>query len=1121
MPDCPFIAIDPNLPESVVEFFDKNCPELVQKLESLGTKREELAVVRENFKNQVNSLQPEVKELFEEKVYKIINSSLNFPAVSAENVNENWAAAATAYTKFEDRPQDFPDFIEKAKDLDNLITELEEADFDGDGVPEGAIFYADDIATLREIKTTFQTLVAIRTPGFAHLEKLSELYKEHKKVAADAVGLASTGRDLSAAENLLSTGDSEAAKKRALRAEAAVKESRSPGSTFGAPDKAIYKEQCFLLTQIPTLLKLKNKMPARLPYNEEDGINKNAPLVVFDEPFGFMNRMLQAPHSHRLFNLTTSQISSLVPTLKLYKVLTDPSTGKDLGYVEIKFDSNPAIKSYSGNQSALDLFKSKNKRGLGVGLKDFNFTFHGSDPFAAKKAIQAKVSIFATSFGDLIQQRVGEVYPKGVNIKTGYKFADLALKTGKTPEDLRSNLSTIQKENLDKLNFRLKVVLGWAIPQKYLSSFTEADRDAVNDSFVNLSLTPTTHEFSFDEMGGVTFDINYLAYIEDYFNNSMFNIFSSPGIEANRIGRRLMYDFLENNNCEADDITKIREMDAQNIQLERVQSFRKIISDLTKENRILYYNLSYEQISEFIKTGKMPSGANLTPKTDGQVNTGEIDKQFNTVSKLLTNGSSLEGEDREQILESIKVSLYSTSSESNKISFIFASDLIDIIMKNIDKTLEQLCDESSTESTKIFNYANQLSGLAPEIKEKFADFSTIVFGNEPLLKEIEKLKKAKEQFKKLRIVLGPMEIKDYLDPNTSHPCTIGDVPISLNYFLDFLSEKKLSKDESVYSLSNFIKDLINDLLSNFLNTDSCFGFNTKQRIRLNSSTASCFTRARNTTKKDDISYIIKKYPSTHGRGNVLQLFKLGNEKIKIKEKVPPVLLVSGPSRKPVQVLQPSREFNYQIFYAGRAYPAEKMKGNEQEDLQNGIFHYVLGKDRGLVKNISLERTDMSGLKELRFEQEGFDGLTQLREVYNANIDSMLNLHTFPGTYIFVDPKGFSPEAGIDYTQFGIGGYYMITRSEHHIGPGKADTKITAKWVAHASKEQSTNENKKVISENESVPRKCLAQSRKSSFISRFSDNVIIDTPGKAVKAALNPAAFVMSAAIAAGSEGDS
>ena len=35
---------------------------------------------------------------------------------------------------------------------------------------------------------------------------------------------------------------------------------------------------------------------------------------------------------------------------------------------------------------------------------------------------------------------------------------------------------------------------------------------------------------------------------------------------------------------------------------------------------------------------------------------------------------------------------------------------------------------------------------------------------------------------------------------------------------------------------------------------------------------------------------------------------------------------------------------------------------------------------------------------------------------------------------------------LNLTQYGIGGYYMIIRSEHEFGPGEANTKITAKWV---------------------------------------------------------------------------
>ena len=155
--------------------------------------------------------------------------------------------------------------------------------------------------------------------------------------------------------------------------------------------------------------------------------------------------------------------------------------------------------------------------------------------------------------------------------------------------------------------------------------------------------------------------------------------------------------------------------------------------------------------------------------------------------------------------------------------------------------------------------------------------------------------------------------------------------------------------------------------------------------------------------------------------------------------------------------------NYYIFSIGKTYPTEKYVGKAALDAKSGIFHYVLGADKGIVKNISLDKTNTPGLKELRFEQEGFDGLTQLREVYNANITTFLNPQTFPGTYIYVEPRGFDPTAQEDLSKYGIGGYYMITKTSHSIQPGNAETNINASWVADkggkAVKNEGTGKNK--------------------------------------------------------------
>jgi hypothetical protein len=161
------------------------------------------------------------------------------------------------------------------------------------------------------------------------------------------------------------------------------------------------------------------------------------------------------------------------------------------------------------------------------------------------------------------------------------------------------------------------------------------------------------------------------------------------------------------------------------------------------------------------------------------------------------------------------------------------------------------------------------------------------------------------------------------------------------------------------------------------------------------------------------------------------------------------------------MISPDHEFNYFVYFAGQVQPIDKMKGRrldvkngngnvtEQGDESRGIFHYMLGRDKGLIKNISLSKTQTRGLAEVRFEQDGYDGLRQLRVVYDVDIDCFANVNTYPGTYIYVDPSGFDPGYNNDkikLSELGIGGYYMIIRSEHEFRSGHAATKITAKWV---------------------------------------------------------------------------
>ena len=142
----------------------------------------------------------------------------------------------------------------------------------------------------------------------------------------------------------------------------------------------------------------------------------------------------------------------------------------------------------------------------------------------------------------------------------------------------------------------------------------------------------------------------------------------------------------------------------------------------------------------------------------------------------------------------------------------------------------------------------------------------------------------------------------------------------------------------------------------------------------------------------------------------------------------------------------------------------------------------------MLKKISLNKTDSPGLKEVRFEQEGYDGLHQLREIYDVEVDSYANVTAMPGNYIFVDPQGFAPQMAafnkkkFDLTDLGVGGYYMVTKASHQFGPGIANTKLNAVWVASAGSAAQNAMVEAARGGNEIRAAKCLAEQNKDAKV---------------------------------------
>ena len=298
-----------------------------------------------------------------------------------------------------------------------------------------------------------------------------------------------------------------------------------------------FSEQCFLMANIFEFVNWKesNDMGFGKRMPDVDGTS-NASLLVTGSPYNFMNKLTQNTNYKAFFNMSVAEISSLQPMIRLYKIIQDKD-GNEIEH-EIKFDSHYTTSESPGSSAVPqtvgvdkegkpitaggsdldDLMKDKNARGHGVGIKEFSFSYEGQDFFALKKSIKAKLVIMANDFSELLRVRTSML--NGV-VET-YKYIDLALKTSNTPTAEFKDKLNIKSEavfnNMARLNFRLKAVVGWARPQANEDIISTELRDAIYDSYITLQLSPTVHAFDFDDLGRVTFTLEYLAYVEDVFD---------------------------------------------------------------------------------------------------------------------------------------------------------------------------------------------------------------------------------------------------------------------------------------------------------------------------------------------------------------------------------------------------------------------------------------------------------------------------------------------------------------------------------------------------------------------------------------------------------------------------
>ena len=304
---------------------------------------------------------------------------------------------------------------------------------------------------------------------------------------------------------------------------------------------------------------------------------------------------------------------------------------------------------------------------------------------------------------------------------------------------------------------------------------------------------------------------------------------------------------------------------------------------------------------------------------------------------------------------------------------------------------------------------------------------------------------------------------------------IGDIPISMNYFMYWYAKEIIAKGRTQMKFREFVRTLSKQFLENVVNDFCSHVFESK--ISIETTTLNAIgPEPKKGIYIDPIRYHLKRDQPSNALGRLV-IGNIYKNYSRLLAQGKPASHYFIPFKNSMDV-ESDRYYYYFTIYAqpkiGNIKVPESDDKNTflQKDLERGIYHLQIGNSVGLVKNIKFSKTDAPYLREARFMRQGDFGFAQLSNVYNTEIKMYGNNLFVPGQTVFVNPFGLGMNTrknshtgikdvyGTKYEALGfglpweakslsrilgIGGYHTIIRVVNNISRGKYETSLTAMW----------------------------------------------------------------------------
>ena len=275
---------------------------------------------------------------------------------------------------------------------------------------------------------------------------------------------------------------------------------------------------------------------------------------------------------------------------------------------------------------------------------------------------------------------------------------------------------------------------------------------------------------------------------------------------------------------------------------------------------------------------------------------------------------------------------------------------------------------------------------------------------------------------------------------------IASIPIEFDRFLDWYIQKIVKPKRQRYFFYDFISDVLQELVAPALSSQ-CFAGVPPAQFQITLGDIQTDSDSR-------FSNALGWGPQTgqHGEGATTRAFNVSTTVSKMSQLVEmgvlPAELRALRHKEPGEPNEVHR--TVKVLMATTLKPHMEgifQKADGTGDFNSGIYHFILGADRGLLKRAVFNRTDAPFLREGRTNRNTSLGANQLRELYSVSLRLYGNTIIKPGQYIYVVPypMGFgNPRFPFTISRtLGIGGYHLVTGVHSVIDRNGYETSLTA------------------------------------------------------------------------------